>query len=331
MAKRGKTVRLQLLNESKEAALNAIQAFNNPLSTFKTQTFIVLMVIAWRSLLHAHYRSIRVDYRLYDQKPQRRRFKRTKSGSYRYWSLAECLSDKHCPLDGPTRSNLLFLIGLRNEIEHHQSAGVDKRLSDRYLACCLNYERYLCQLFGDKHSLGEASAFTLQFRDLSASAAPKEAVAPLPSNVAAYLREFDAELPEEELNSPYFRYRLLFVPVVTSKKAQADEVVEFVPFESELGQSINQSYQQVVLKEVEREKHLPSGIVALMREDDYAKFNLHNHTQLWKELDAKNPSKGYGVMVASTWYWYTRWLEEVRKHCEENAVLYKRDSNEIAA
>ena len=128
-------------------------------------------------------------------------------------------------LDRPTKSNLRFLIGLRHEIEHHRSAGSDNRFSGRYLACCLNYERYICQLFGSNQSLGESAAFTVQFRDLVTTAAPEEAVEPLPSNVAKYLSEFDADVPDEDMLSPYFRRRFLFVPIATGTKAQADEVI----------------------------------------------------------------------------------------------------------
>ena len=70
-----------------------------------------------------------------------------------------------------------------------------------------------------------------------------------------------------------------------------------------------------LLKEVERPKYLPSQIIALMREEGYARFNMHDHTQLWKKLEGKNPGKGYGVLVAKTWYWYDRWVDEVRKYC----------------
>ena len=49
---------------------------------------------------------------------------------------------------------------------------------------------------------------------------------------------------------------------------------------------------------------------------------MHHHTQLWKELDGKNPGKGYGVLVAHTWYWYDQWMDEVRKHCADNKELY---------
>ncbi len=311
-----------LLLKSREAALNAVQTFNNPLTTFKTETFIVLMVIAWTYLLHAYYKRKGVEYRYYEKGPKRRKFDRTKSGAFKYWELERCLNEKVCPLDQPTKLNLRFLIGLRHEIEHHRSAGADEQFSGRYLACCLNYERYICQLFGERHSLGAAVSFTLQFRNLKTTVTNEKTVYPLPSNVTKYLHEFDAELSDEEMRSPCFRRRFLFVPVVTSKKVQADEVIQFVPLNSDLGKAINDKYQQVLLKEVERPKHLPGEIVTLMREEGYAHFNMHHHTQLWKELDGKNPGKGYGVLVAHTWYWYDRWMDEVRKHCADNKELY---------
>ena len=302
--------------------MNAVQTFNNPLTAFRAETFIVLMVIAWTYLLHAYYREQGIEYRYYKKGPKRRRFDRTKSGAFKYWELERCLNEKKCPLDGATKSNLRFLIGLRHEIEHHRSAGSDRRFSGRYLACCLNFERHLCKLFGSRYSLGESVAFTLQFRDLTATAIRDLDERPLPSNVAKYVQEFDAELSEEEISSPYFRRRFLFVPLITSKKAQADEVIEFIPADSEFGQAINAQYQQVVLKEVERPKSLPGEIVALMHDEGYTTFNMHHHTQLWKKLDAKNPGKGYGVPISGNWYWYERWVEEVRKHCRESKQFY---------
>lgn len=214
------------------------------------------------------------------------------------------------------------MIGLRNEIEHRRSVGADEHFSGRYLACCLNYERYISDLFGSRHSLGEAAAFTLQFRDLHTTDTPAEAAVPLPSNVAKYLQEFDAQLSDADIASPHFRRRFLFAPVATSKRAQADSVIEFVRPNSELGQAINEKYQQVVLKEVERPKHLPGKVVALMQDEGYVRFSQHHHTQLWKRLDAKNVSKGYGVQIASTWYWYERWVEVVRRYCFENKEIY---------
>ena len=317
---RARPVWLRLLGESRQAALNAIQTFNNPLKTFKTQTFIVLMVIAWRSLLHAYYRRQGVEYRYFDQGPKRRRFHRRRLGAYRYWELDRCLNDRQCPLDTPTKINLRFLIGLRNEIEHHESAGVDEAFTGRYLACCLNFEREITSLFGDRHSLAHHISYALQLRDLNSPSSADEQAKILPRNVESYVSEVDAETPADEYQHPHFSYRVIFVPKLTNNPSQSDRAIEFVGSGTDLAAQTNKEYW--VQKEVERPKHLPGQIVGLMREEGYAGFNMHHHTQLWRELDARKPANGYGVQVAGNWYWYGRWVDVVREHCAENRGLY---------
>ena len=321
---RGPSVQKELLTKSREAALNAVQTFNNPLTVFKAETFIVLMVIAWTYLLHAYYRRLGVEYRYYKRGPKRRKFEKTNSGAFKYWGLERCLNEKTCPLDEATKHNLKFLIGLRHEIELHMPAGSEDYFSSRYLACCLNYERNICELFGEKFSLGSMVAFTLQFRDFTDAGKSlfDEASSPLPSNVAKYVHEFDAELSEEEYSSPNYRRRFLFTPLVTSKSAQADNVIQFLPYKSELSEQLVGEYQQVFIKESERPKHIPTEVVSHMREIGFEKFGIFHHTKLWQELDGKNPGKGYGVELAGRWYWYDRWVDVVRDHCFANVELY---------
>ena len=317
--KRRSPIAASLLQKSREAALNAVQGFNNPLATFKTEAFIVVMSIAWTYLLHAYYHRQRIEYRYHQQGPKRRKFERTPTGEYRYWDLARCLKGSTCPLNEATKYNLRFLIELRNEIVHHNSAGVDDHLSGRYFACCLNFEYYVCELFGRKHSLGDATAIALNFRDIRTPHDPLDsAPSRLPAKVAKFVQEFDADLPQEVASSLHFKCRLLFMPVVTSKTAQAERMIEFVRPDSDLGKSIDAQYRQLVVKEVERPKYLPSVVVRMMREDGFAGFNMHHHTALWKARDGKNPGRGYGVMVSGTWYWYERWIEEVRRHCQKH-------------
>jgi len=316
--RRVRSVKAELLAKSREAALNAVQSFNNPLTTFKTETFIVLMVIAWMYLLHAYYKKKQIDYRYYQKRIKRRRFDRTKSGAYKYWELERCLNEESCPLDSATKGNLRFLIGLRHEIEHHKSTGIDEHLTGRYLACCLNYDRVITQLFGEKYSLGNTLAFSLQFRDITQTPTPEEALEALPSNVAKYLQEFDASLSDEDFQSPYYAYRLIFVRKLTSKKGQADRAIEFISADSQLAKTVDQEYW--VLKETERRKYRPGDIVRTMKEEGYHNFSIYEHTQLWKRLDARNPGKGCGTeVVPGQWLWYDRWLEVVRQYCKENA------------
>ena len=47
--------KIQLIKKSRESALSAVQIFNNPNILFKSETYIVLMIIAWTYLLHAYF------------------------------------------------------------------------------------------------------------------------------------------------------------------------------------------------------------------------------------------------------------------------------------
>src|SRR6516162_3833350 len=115
MAKRKRiigSIKAGLVAKAREAALSAIRAYNDPATTFKSETYFVLMIIAWTYLLHAHYRSKKIEYRYFEQKAKKRIFDRTKHGAYKHWELERCLNESACPLDKETATNLRFLIGL---------------------------------------------------------------------------------------------------------------------------------------------------------------------------------------------------------------------------
>lgn len=48
---------------------------------------------------------------------------------------------------------------------------------------------------------------------------------------------------------------------------------------------------------------------------------MSQHTDLWQALDAKNPSKPYGIKISNQWYWYDNWLDRVRENCQENLEM----------
>ena len=59
--------KIQLIKKSRESALSAVQIFNNPNILFKSETYIVLMIIAWTYLLHAYFKDKKIDYRYIDK------------------------------------------------------------------------------------------------------------------------------------------------------------------------------------------------------------------------------------------------------------------------
>src|SRR3972149_1545365 len=146
------SIKNELLRKSREAMLSAVQIFNNPNILFKAEGFIVLAIVSWTYLLHAYYRSLKIDYSYYTTNVKRKHYDKTKYGAHKRWELERCLNDSSCPIDKTTTSNLKFLIGLRHEIEHQMTTRIDDYLSARFQACCLNFNHYIKKLFG--HDMG---------------------------------------------------------------------------------------------------------------------------------------------------------------------------------
>jgi Protein of unknown function (DUF3644) len=315
------SVREELLRKSREAALAAVQVFNNPNITFKSEIFIVMMVIAWTYLLHAYYRGQCIEYRHYRQVGSKRKFIRTSRGAHKHWGLEQCLDDTACPLAQEVKLNLKFLIGLRHEIEHQMTTRIDDLLSARFQACCLNYNDAIQSLFGERYGIDQHLAFSLQFSALQDEQIEQlNALKDLPKNIATFIEGFDGSLSDDEFNDSKYSYRVIFVPKLVNKKGQADKVIEFISPDSEQAKEMNVTY--AAIKEIEREKFRPGSIVGMMKQNGFPRFNMSWHTRLWQEKDARNPGKGYGVWVEKQWFWYQRWIDVVEEHCRENAERY---------
>ncbi len=313
----------QLLLKSREAALTAIKVFNDPLLQFKSETYVVLMIIAWTYLLHAYFRRTRVEYRYFQQGPHRRKFDRTKHGAYKYWELERCLNDAGSPVDGDATNNLRFLIGLRNEIEHQMTKRLDSYLSGRYQACAVNYNDTIKALFGVRYGIDSQLSYSIQFLELTAEQLEAQAVeSAVPAKVRAYIREFDGNLTADQYNSPRYSYRFFFVPKLANHPGRADRVVEFIKADSELAKNIQKEYW--VKKDVERPKFSAGHVVREVQKAGFGRFRVFaEHVRMWKAEDAKNPGKGYGVMVEGAWFWYESWIKRCIQLCEAAGEQYR--------
>lgn len=316
------SIKTELLQKSREAVLAAVQIFNSPSITFKAETFIVLAIIAWTYLMHAYYRQQGIDYRYFDQKGIRKRYHKTKHGAYKHWELERCLNETSCPLDKNTKNNLRFLIGLRHEIEHQMTTRIDDIMSAKFQACCLNFNDYIQKLFTNETGIEKHLAFSLQFSTISAEQKDLLEEHPnLPKNIEGFLDDFETILPEDEFKSQKYAYRILFVSKIANRKGQADRVIEFIKSDSPFADTVNKEY--ALIKETEKPKYLASQIVKIMKDEGFSKFNVTHHTRFWQGSDAKNSSKGLGSIIAGKqWYWYEKWVEEVRRHCQSNREVY---------
>ncbi len=242
--------------------LTAVQIFNNPHVEFKSELFIVTTIIAWTYLHHAYYRRKRIEYRQFTSGARKRRFHRTRFGAIRYWSLEECLACQECPLKKVVKDNLMFLIGLRHEIEHKMTTRIDDQVSAKFQATALNFNSCIKELFGVKHSLDSEQAFSIQFAGISERAA-KELLAEsdLPEHIKSFVAQFENGLSQEEYDDPRFSYRVAFIRKTSNTKASADKVIQMVPADSDTAAEIN----QVFLRETEKKKYRPGTIVKQMQ------------------------------------------------------------------
>ena len=312
----------ELLIKSREAMLSAVQIFNNPNIQFKSENFIILANISWMYLLHAYYREQKIDYRYFKQPAQRKKYDKTKNGAFKDWELERCLDDDYCPIDHISKSNLKFLIGLRHEIEHQMTTRIDEYLSARFQACCLNYNQFIKQLFGDNYGIDKHLSFSLQFSTIKEEHVNQlRKFTDLPANISAYINDFDNSISDEDYNNIKYSYRVLYVPKSVNHKGQADKVIEFLPANSPEAETLNKEY--VLIKEREKRKYLPTEIWMEMQKKGFVHFGQHQHTEFWKTKDAKNTKLGYGTQVAKAWYWYDKWLNEVEEHCKQSGNKYK--------
>lgn len=311
----------ELIIKSREAMLSAVQIYNNPNIQFKTESFIVLSNIAWTYLMHAYYRTKGIDYRYYSFKGKRKIYDRTKNGAYKNWELERCISCDESPLDKTTRANLMFLIGIRHEIEHQMTKRIDLQISAKIQACCINYDKYIKELFGGKFSISDQMPISIQFSTIEKEQKEQlEELKGMPKNIKSFIIDYENDLPEEIFNSDIYAYRVMYIKKFANHKGQADQVIEFIGEDSPLTKEVNKSY--VIRKDVEKQKYLPSDIVRIVKEKGYQKFSIPKHTEIWQEQKAKDPKKKYGVQIAKTWYWYQNWLDFVLDYCEKNKERY---------
>lgn len=317
--RRYQSEKTELIKKSREAMLAAVQIYNNPQITFKSESFISLAVIGWTYLLHAYYRSKGIDYRYFHIQGKRKVYDKTKYGAYKRWELERCINDDRSPIDRETAANLRFLIGIRHEVEHQMTDRIDEFLSAKLQACAINFDYYITTLFGSAYNISNELALAIQFAPISPTQSQGLQNNPhITTNVQNFVVDFEENLSEDSLRSARYAYRILFVPINVNRKGQADQVVEFVKSDSPLAQNLEKTY--AIIKETEKRKYLPSEIVALMKEKGYQRFTLYKHTQFWKSKDAKNQQYHYGVQIVNTWYWYENWVREVETYCETHKM-----------
>ena len=167
--RKGKTK--SILESSMDSALSAVEIYNKPRTAFRVEAYITLMVIAWTKLFHAYFNKTLGDK--YYHKDKRGHFVRI-DGDKKAWELADCIREfqKRAPADKrlseAVKNNLLFIIKLRNKIEHRhvEKAELETLIFGECQALLYNYESSMQSLFNSNYAINESLVFALQFSSM---------------------------------------------------------------------------------------------------------------------------------------------------------------------
>ena len=302
--RRGKTK--NLLEGSIDAALLAVEVYNKPRTTFRSQAYIVLMIIAWTRLFHAYFNKT-IGSRYYHKKSGRYEYL---NGERKAWDLKTCMN-KYEGLSEPVKANLQFFIGLRNKIEHRNVAEreVDVSIFGECQSLLYNYETILIDLFGEKYAINESLAFALQFsymRHDEQKQASKRVLSAEMQEIRNYIDNYRSSLSDEVFNSQEYSIKLIQIPR-TSNTNRHDLAVKFVP-EDKLGSEI---YDQItaIIKDkrvaVEAKnvgKMLPGKVVEKVKKGTRVSFNHYHHRCLYTIFSVRPPGNASNPEDTNTKY-----------------------------
>ncbi|PZU08506.1 DUF3644 domain-containing protein [Sphingomonas sp.] len=277
----------------------AVLVYNNNTLSTRSETFIVLSIIAWTYLLHARLteQGVTPAFKNADGSPV------MIDGQEKLWELGYCIERPQSGLSAGEKANLRYLIAIRNAIEHRSAEDVNDALQAKIQANALNFLRFAKDNFGSKYDFSHDLAFAIQLQALTLqSANALKGAVPVAKAVAAVNALIEGPMSQAEFDDPAYSFRVYVVPKVTNNAKKADQAVIYSPVGSNV---------EVAIKHVERPKYRMTEAIKKLLDDGVA-VTTHQFTQAWKLNDLKDPAKGLAVLLGGQWFWYQEGIDRIR-------------------
>jgi len=284
-----------ILDSAIDAALLAVEIYNKPRTTFRSEAYISMMIIAWTRLFHAYFNYTIGDKYYYKRKGSNRY--ELIDGEKKTWDLSTCIAKYGTSLKEPVKKNLDFFIKLRNKIEHRH---IDKKELDILIfgecqSLLYNFENTLIKIFGNDYALNESLVYSLQLSHLRTKEqliASKTALSKDLKNIVNYIEKYRSGLADHVFSSQEYSIKLLQIPKISNTK-RSDLAVEFVRWD-ELSTNDQEAYQKVTALIKDKRLSIEAANVGKLKPSDVVKsvndaipnssFKMTTHTYLWKLL-----------------------------------------------
>lgn len=259
------------LIRAREAMILAVQVFNSPTLKFKSEVFSVLANIAWTYLLHEFYERRGVQLVVND----------------RSLLLSQMVARQDCPLTQGMKDNLFAVKEIRDQVEHLLLRRSDLKFLSIFQACCLNFDKLLCELFGDEKTLKNELMFSLQFAKVGFDQVTQLQKFDIPAEIEAIDKKLEEELGEDRLSDLEYRFRVVYT-FENSTKSKSH--IKFVHPNDEGAEEV----KNVLIKKEISDKlypYKPNAAAKKIAQRSGRKFTSRNHTQAWRKFDLRPKAK----------------------------------------
>lgn len=288
------------LLKAKESALLAVEVYNKPATKFKSGGYVVLMCIAWTSLLHAIFLKRKLNP-IYREKNSRR-YKKI-DGELQFWELKTCVGKYFTDTQNPIRKNIEFFIPLRNKIEHKFMPEIDSTIFAECQAFLLNFDKVIEQEFGIYHCISESLSFALQMfpsmrQHYSSVQSKKETL-----NVMDWINNYRSTISTDILDSGEYAFKAFLIQVANHDSAECLPI-QFIAYDK-LSDDEKRNVSRVAALIKNKKVNVananllnPGEVVQKVQEGlgnpkvnrgkrQVDKFNLDTHTRCWKKYNVR--------------------------------------------
>lgn len=287
----------ELLIKARDSAILSIDIYNRPVASFRSQGYIVMMIIAWTALFHAIFEMDNKDY-----------FYKETDGSYKMvendkkaWELTTCLDKCGDVISVAAKENLKMFILLRNKVEHRYVPAFDFDILGECQSLLLNFEDLLMRRFGDYYALNSTLAFPLQVttaRQNLKLEAMKKIQAEHYTELKQYIDTYRGTLSDDICSDSQFSFRVFLIPQVGNHRSSSDYAVEFVRFDPNNPEEFEPLKKHIALIREKRVpvanqgKYRPKMVCDVLSNRLGGKaISLFLHTSAWKHYNVRKRGK----------------------------------------
>ncbi|MFN4152127.1 MAG: DUF3644 domain-containing protein, partial [Candidatus Sericytochromatia bacterium] len=287
----------RLIIKARESAMLAVDIYNRPTTLFRTEGFIVMMIIAWRFLCHAIFEKNNINYYYLDENNE----PEIRDGDKSTWDLSKSIK-KLENIKEPVRQNVEFIILLRNKIEHRFAPDIDLEVIGHCQALLINFEELICKEFGDYYALKDLLSFPIQTiskRNTKQSEVIKKLQSEHYQELRNYIRVFEKDIENDVYQDPNYNFRVYLIPKSANHRNSSDVAIDFIKYDPSNSEMVRNLENQIAIikeKKVEvqisnKDKFKQRQVSKLVSEKSKKTFTTNNHTSAWKIYNVRPVNK----------------------------------------